>query len=171
MSFIIKGKVWIFGNDISTDLMSPAEYQYSSWEEKKFHILDTANPHFPKEVKDGDIIVAGRNFGCGSSRESAPKNLMNLGIKCVIGESFGRIFFRALTFILTVFSVATSSLTLTSTPSTLASSFLSSLFSSVIAPFCFKTSLLTVHTCSIFPSTYPSALSWLSVNLGYTTVQ
>ena len=94
MSFIIKGRVWVFGNDISTDLMAPGVYQWSSWEDTKPHVLEVANPSFPKEVKEGDIIVSGRNFGCGSSREKAPQNLMNLGIKCVIGESFGRIFFR-----------------------------------------------------------------------------
>ena len=94
MSFVIKGRVWVFGDDISTDLMAPARYTLCTWEDTKSHVLEAANPNFPKEVKEGDIIVVGRNFGCGSSRESAPKNLMNLGIKCVIGESFGRIFFR-----------------------------------------------------------------------------
>ncbi|MDD5638259.1 MAG: 3-isopropylmalate dehydratase [Atribacterota bacterium] len=94
MSFVIKGRVWVFGNDISTDLMAPGIDRWASWKEAKCHVLEVVNPSFPKEVKEGDIIVAGRNFGCGSSRERAPRNLMNLGIKCIIGESFGRIFFR-----------------------------------------------------------------------------
>ena len=94
MGFNIKGKVWVFGNDINTDLMAPGTDRWASWEESKLNVLKTVNPNFPKEVKEGDLIIAGKNFGCGSSRERAPKNLMNLGIKCIIGESFGRIFFR-----------------------------------------------------------------------------
>jgi 3-isopropylmalate/(R)-2-methylmalate dehydratase small subunit len=94
MSFIIKGRVWVFGNDISTDLMAPGTDRWVSWEEAKYHVLEIVNPKFPIEVEEGDIIVAGKNFGCGSSRERAPRNLVNLGIKCIIGESFGRIFFR-----------------------------------------------------------------------------
>lgn len=94
MSYVIEGRVWVFGNDISTDLMAPSAYQWGTLEEMRAHVLETANPRFPKEVRDGDIIIAGRNFGCGSSREKAPKNLRNAGIRCVVGESFGRIFFR-----------------------------------------------------------------------------
>ena len=94
MSFIVEGKVWVFGNDINTDLMVPGAYQWGSWEEMKPHVLEAINPQFPKAVKPGDVIVAGRNFGCGSSREKAPKNLKNIGVCCVVAESFGRIFFR-----------------------------------------------------------------------------
>jgi len=94
MSFSIKGKAWLFGNDISTDFMAPAATKWGSWEETKQYILKNANPNFSKEVKEGDVIVAGHNFGCGSSREKAPQNLIDLGVKCVIAESFGRIFFR-----------------------------------------------------------------------------
>lgn len=94
MSLIIKGRVWVFGNNISTDLISPGTYQWETWEDMKSHVLEAANSHFPKEVKEGDILIAGLNFGCGSSRESAPINLIKSGIKCIVGESFGRIFFR-----------------------------------------------------------------------------
>ncbi len=94
MGFLIEGKTWVFGDNVSTDLMAPGAYQWGSWEEMKPHVLEVANPRFSKEVKVGDIVVGGGNFGCGSSREKAPKNLKNFGIGCVIAESFGRIFFR-----------------------------------------------------------------------------
>jgi 3-isopropylmalate/(R)-2-methylmalate dehydratase small subunit len=63
-------------------------------EEMKKHVLEVLNPRFSQEVKAGDIIVAGKNFGCGSSRETAPDAIQELGISAVIAESFGRIFFR-----------------------------------------------------------------------------
>jgi len=86
---IIKGKVWKFDDDVDTDAISP-----SGTTEVKKHVLEVINPHFPLEVKTGDIIVAGSNFGCGSSRETAPSLLKSLGISAIIAESFGRIFFR-----------------------------------------------------------------------------
>jgi len=90
----IKGRVWKFGNDINTDLISPGKYLDGTIEEIKGHVLEAVNPRFAKEVQKGDILVAGKNFGCGSSRESAPQALKALGIEAVVAESFARIFFR-----------------------------------------------------------------------------
>ncbi|MBW1699915.1 MAG: 3-isopropylmalate dehydratase [Deltaproteobacteria bacterium] len=90
---IIKGRVWKFGNDISTDYLSPSFGMDESWEERKRKILHI-HKGFTREWKPGDVIVAGKNFGCGSSRESAPGNLKKMGIGCVVAESFARIFFR-----------------------------------------------------------------------------
>lgn len=86
---IIRGKVWKFGDDVDTDAISP-----SGTTEVRKHVLEVLNPRFPVEVQPGDVIVAGSNFGCGSSRETAPSLLMSLGIAAVVAESFGRIFFR-----------------------------------------------------------------------------
>ncbi len=93
MSIVIKGKVWIFGDHINTDYMAPGFSRDLPWEEAKKTILHV-HEGFVQGHKPGDVIVAGENFGCGSSRESAPTNLKRLGIGCVVAESFGRIFFR-----------------------------------------------------------------------------
>lgn len=93
MKLIITGKVWKFGDNISTDYMAPNFARQDSWEEYKKYILHI-HKAFAKGCQPGDAIVAGKNFGCGSSRESAPANLKKLGIGCVVAESFGRIFFR-----------------------------------------------------------------------------
>jgi 3-isopropylmalate/(R)-2-methylmalate dehydratase small subunit len=93
MSIIIKGKVWKFGDDINTDYMAPSFAVDAPWEVQKKAILHI-HKAFTEEAKPGDVIVAGKNFGCGSSRENAPTNLKRLGIGCVVAESFGRIFFR-----------------------------------------------------------------------------
>ncbi len=90
----IAGKVWCFGDDVSTDLLSPGEYTLVTVEERARHTLETLNPRFPQEVEAGDVVVAGKNFGCGSSRETAPENLKVLGVACVVAESFARIFLR-----------------------------------------------------------------------------
>ena len=90
----IAGKVWCFGDDISTDLLSPGEYALAPPEEQKLHTLESVDPRFAQEVQPGDVVVAGRNFGCGSSRESAPENLRALGVACVVADSFARIFLR-----------------------------------------------------------------------------
>ncbi len=91
---IIRGRVWLFGDNVDTDVITPGVYVDAPMEEMKKHVLEVLNPRFPKEVKAGDIIVAGKNFGCGSSRETAPDALKALGIGAVIAESFARIFFR-----------------------------------------------------------------------------
>ncbi len=93
MAIKVSGKVWKFGNDINTDLMDPGFARAGGWEMTRKYILHI-HPKFNAEVKAGDFIVGGRNYGCGSSRETAPSNLKRLGIGAVIGESFGRIFFR-----------------------------------------------------------------------------
>lgn len=90
---IIRGKVWKFGDNINTDVMSPGFSYNMPWEERKKLVLHI-HPAFTREAKPGDIIVAGKNWGCGSSREKAPANLKKLGIACVIAESISRIFFR-----------------------------------------------------------------------------
>ncbi|MHA1783997.1 MAG: LeuD/DmdB family oxidoreductase small subunit [Candidatus Helarchaeota archaeon] len=91
---ILKGKVWVFPNNVDTDVISPGKY-LDDMEATLKHTCDTIIKEFPNEVKDGDIIVAGRNFGCGSSRETAPIILQEKGIAAVVAESFARIFYRS----------------------------------------------------------------------------
>ena len=91
---IIRGRVWVFGDNVDTDVITPGVYVDAPLEEMKKHVLEALNPRFPKEVKAGDIIVAGKNFGCGSSRETAPDAIKALGVGAVIAGSFARIFFR-----------------------------------------------------------------------------
>jgi 3-isopropylmalate/(R)-2-methylmalate dehydratase small subunit len=93
VSILIKGKVWKFGDNINTDYMAPSFTANAPWEEQKKAILHI-HKAFTEEARPGDVIVAGKNFGCGSSRENAPTNLKRLGIGCVVAGSFGRIFFR-----------------------------------------------------------------------------
>lgn len=89
------GKAWKFGNDIDTDAIIPARYlNTSDPSELAKHCMEDADRDFVKKISKGDIIVAGRNFGCGSSREHAPIAIKNAGISCVVAESFARIFFR-----------------------------------------------------------------------------
>ncbi|NPA39330.1 MAG: 3-isopropylmalate dehydratase small subunit [Thermodesulfobacteria bacterium] len=91
----IKGRVWKFGDNIDTDVIIPARYlNTTDPEELAKHCMEDADPEFAKKVKKGDIIVAGRNFGCGSSREHAPIAIKACGISCVIAKSFARIFYR-----------------------------------------------------------------------------
>jgi 3-isopropylmalate/(R)-2-methylmalate dehydratase small subunit len=94
MKETIKGRVWKFGDNINTDNMSPAQHIAHGVDEVAKHCLETVRPDFPKEVKPGDIILAGDNFGTGSSRETAPAALKRLGVDLVIAKSFARIFFR-----------------------------------------------------------------------------
>jgi len=89
------GKVWKFGDNINTDEIIPARYlNTSDPAELARHCMEDADPEFPNKVKPGDIIVAGQNFGCGSSREHAPIALKAAGVACVIAGSFARIFYR-----------------------------------------------------------------------------
>lgn len=94
MATLIRGKIWKFGDNIDTDVITPTKYLSLPHEEMKDHTLEPINPRFAKEVQPGDIIVAGRNFGCGSSRETAVTALKALKVGAVIAESFARIFFR-----------------------------------------------------------------------------
>ncbi|SFL21262.1 3-isopropylmalate/(R)-2-methylmalate dehydratase small subunit [Lachnospiraceae bacterium KH1T2] len=89
------GKVWVMGDDIDTDIILPTEYLvFKTIEEMKPYAFSPLRQDIAKEIKNGDIIVAGNNFGCGSSREQAPEVVKALGVKCVIAKSFARIFFR-----------------------------------------------------------------------------
>ncbi len=91
----IRGKVWVFKSNVDTDQVIPAEYLVTAdMKELASHAFEKVRPEFAKKVKDGDIIVAGENFGCGSSREHAPRALIGCGISCVIAKSFARIFYR-----------------------------------------------------------------------------
>lgn len=91
---VLNAKVWKFDHDISTDVLSPGQYAVDPVEVRMLHVLESVNPSFASEVAHGDVVVAGRNFGCGSSRETAPENLRALGVACVVAESFSRIFMR-----------------------------------------------------------------------------
>jgi len=89
------GRVWIFGDNINTDEIIPARYlNTSDPAELARHCMEDADPDFPRKVASGDIIVAGQNFGCGSSREHAPIAIKAAGVSCVIAGSFARIFYR-----------------------------------------------------------------------------
>ncbi len=92
---MIGGRVWKFGDHINTDLIIPGRCldDYSA-ENLVAHVMEDADPQFAKQVRKGDIIVAGRNFGCGSSREQAPLALKYAGVGAVVAGNFARIFFR-----------------------------------------------------------------------------
>lgn len=91
-----EGKVWKYGDDVNTDVIFPGKYTYSILdpEEMAKHALEDLDPEFAHKVRPGDIIVAGKNFGCGSSREQAATCLKYAGVQAVIAKSFARIFFR-----------------------------------------------------------------------------
>ena len=91
----IEGRIWKFGSDVDTDAIIPARYlNQTDAGELARHVMEDERPEFKKEVKKGDLLLAERNFGCGSSREHAPLALKAAGITCVIAESFARIFYR-----------------------------------------------------------------------------
>lgn len=91
----IKGKVWKFGNDVNTDEIIPARF-LNTQDPKELgpHCMEDIDAEFAKKVSKGDIIIAGKNFGCGSSREHAQIAIKGAGVACVIAESFARIFYR-----------------------------------------------------------------------------
>src|SRR5680860_1093089 len=92
---IIKGKVWKFKDNIDTDVIIPARYlNTSDPKELALHCMEDYDSEFVEKMDQGDIIVAGKNFGCGSSREHAPIALKAAGVSCIIVKSFARIFFR-----------------------------------------------------------------------------
>ena len=89
------GKVWVLGDDIDTDIIIPTEYlAMKTIEDMKKYGFAPLRPELAAKIGQGDIIVAGKNFGCGSSREQAPEVIKALGVRCVIAKSFARIFFR-----------------------------------------------------------------------------
>jgi 3-isopropylmalate/(R)-2-methylmalate dehydratase small subunit len=91
----LKGKVHKFGANVDTDVIIPARYlNVSDPNELAKHCMEDIEAEFATKVKPGDIIVAGANFGCGSSREHAPLSLIASGISCIVARSFARIFFR-----------------------------------------------------------------------------
>ena len=87
-------RAWVFGDSVDTDVITPGRYMKLPVEEIAQHCLEAVSPGFSTRVKPGDAVVAGRNFGCGSSREQAPAALKQLGVAAVIAESFAGIFFR-----------------------------------------------------------------------------
>jgi len=91
-----KGRVWKYGDNVNTDVIFPGKYTYSILdpEEMARHALEDLDPDFAQKVKPGDVIIAGRNFGCGSSREQAATCLKYAGVQAVVAKSFARIFFR-----------------------------------------------------------------------------
>ncbi len=93
---ILRGKAWKFGDGISTDHIAPGRYFHlrSNLPELAKHVLEDAREDFKDKVQEGDMVVAGRNFGLGSSREHAPRIIKLRGVSCVIAKSFARIFFR-----------------------------------------------------------------------------
>jgi 3-isopropylmalate dehydratase small subunit len=92
---ILKGKAWVFGDDIDTDIIIPAKYLNTSDPgELAAHAMEGAGDEFARGVNEGDIIVAGKNFGCGSSREHAPICLKAAGVSAVVARSYARIFYR-----------------------------------------------------------------------------
>lgn len=95
MKLVVRGRVWKLGDNVDTDLISPGPYlTLRDMDLLASHVLEEAIPNFSKNVKPRDIIVAGKNFGCGSSREIAPALLKHLKVGAVVAESFARIFFR-----------------------------------------------------------------------------
>lgn len=92
-----EGKMWIFpDDDINTDVIFPGKYTYEPLtpEQMAEHAMEDYDPNFAKQVSKGDIIVAGKNFGCGSSREQAVICLAKAGVSCIIAKSFARIYYR-----------------------------------------------------------------------------
>ena len=91
----LEGRVWKYGDNIDTDVIIPARYlNISTAEELAPHCMEDIDTSFAKTVQSGDLIVAGENFGCGSSREHAPLAIKGSGVSCVVARSFARIFFR-----------------------------------------------------------------------------
>ncbi len=91
----MQGKVWKFGDNIDTDLIIAARYLNTSEpSELAKHVMEDADPEFVSKMQEGDIIVAGENFGCGSSREHAPIALKSAGVAAIIAPTFARIFYR-----------------------------------------------------------------------------
>lgn len=91
----ISGKIWRFPDDVDTDTIIPGRYGVlPTVKDMSLHCMEPLGPEFASLARPGDIIVAGKNFGCGSSREQAPACIKALGINCIIAKSFARIFYR-----------------------------------------------------------------------------
>ena len=87
-------KAWVFGDNVDTDVIAPGRYMKFGIEDIARHCLEALDPDFSRQVTRGDIIVGGRNFGCGSSREQAPAALKQLGVAALVAESFAGLFYR-----------------------------------------------------------------------------
>lgn len=95
MSETFTAKIWVLGDDIDTDIILPTEYlALKSVEDMKAYAFSPLRPELAGLIQPGDMIVAGKNFGCGSSREQAPEVVKALGISCIVAKSYARIFFR-----------------------------------------------------------------------------
>lgn len=95
MSETFTGKVWVLGDDIDTDIIIPTEYlALKTVQDMAPYAFSPLRPELASQIKPGDMIVAGKNFGCGSSREHAPIAIKAAGVSCVIAETFARIFYR-----------------------------------------------------------------------------
>ncbi|PFO05039.1 3-isopropylmalate dehydratase [Bacillus sp. AFS076308] len=94
MSFVIRGRVWKYGDNINTDIISPGQYMSLPVDKQAEHAMEAVDPAFHEKVKPGDILVAGNNFGSGSSRETAQMVLKHHKIGAIIANSFARIFYR-----------------------------------------------------------------------------
>lgn len=91
----LRGRAWVYGDDVSTDAIVPGKYlKLTDLKEVAPHVMEGVDPDFAQKVRPGDIVVGGRNFGTGSSRESAPGALKEAGVSCLVAVFFGRIFFR-----------------------------------------------------------------------------
>jgi len=90
----IEGGAWVFGDNVDSGFIMPAAYASLPDEELGEHAMEGIDPEFPQKVRPGDVIVGGRNFGCGSSRETAPRGIKRAGVGAVIAQSFARAFFR-----------------------------------------------------------------------------
>ncbi len=92
---MIEGRAWVYGDNIDTDVIIPGKYlRTTDMQVFAEHAMEGIDPEFSSKVQNGDVIVAGDNFGCGSSREQAPLALKHAGVACVVAKSFARIFFR-----------------------------------------------------------------------------
>ncbi|HEY5900647.1 MAG TPA: 3-isopropylmalate dehydratase [Burkholderiales bacterium] len=87
-------RAWVFGDNLDTDVIAPGRYMKFPIDEIARHCLESVEPAFAKEVKPGDVVVGGRNFGVGSSREQAPEALKHLGVAALVAESFAGLFYR-----------------------------------------------------------------------------
>jgi 3-isopropylmalate/(R)-2-methylmalate dehydratase small subunit len=91
---VFEGNCWKFGHNIPTDEITPTHVVWKSFSEMAKHVLESLNPEFPQKVQKGDILVAGRNFGCSSGRAIAPKAIKATGIAAVVADGFSRTFYR-----------------------------------------------------------------------------
>ncbi len=91
---VIEGAAWVYGDNVDTGYIMPATYASLPDEELGKHAMEGIDPDFPHKVRAGDVIVGGRNFGCGSSRETAPRGIKRAGVGAVVARTFARNFFR-----------------------------------------------------------------------------